>query len=57
MIQNLLNFTVVIFLVGNLLEVGLRLKVEETLAALQNIRFVALTLLWCFILALPLVCY
>lgn len=50
MIQVLLNVTIVIFMVGNLLEVGLRLKVTEALAALRNVRFVVLTLLWCFVL-------
>lgn len=35
---------------GNLLEVGLRLRVAEAIAALRNVRFVVLTLLWCFVL-------
>ena len=42
--------TIVIFMVGNLLEVGLRLNVAEALAALRNVRFVIYTLLWCFVL-------
>lgn len=50
MLQILLNVTIVVFMVGNLLEVGLRLKVEEALAALRNARFVLLTILWCFVL-------
>ncbi len=50
MLRILLNLTIVVFMVGNLLEVGLRLKVEEALAALRDARFAALTLLWCFIL-------
>src|SRR5512143_2078665 len=50
MLQALTNVTIVIFMVGNLLEVGLRLKVGEALAALRNIRFVVTTLLWCFVL-------
>lgn len=50
MLQILLNVTIVIFMVGNLLEVGFRLKVPEALAALRNARFVVLTLLWCFVL-------
>jgi bile acid:Na+ symporter, BASS family len=49
-IQKIMGVTIVIFMVGNLLEVGLRLKVEEALAALRNVRFVCLTLLWCFVL-------
>lgn len=50
MLQHLLNVTIVIFMVGNLLEVGLRLKVAEALAVLRNTRFVVLTFLWCFVL-------
>ena len=50
MLQGLLTITIVIFMVGNLLEVGLRLKVAEALAALRNARFVVLTCLWCFVL-------
>ncbi len=50
MLQNLLNITIVIFMVGNLLEVGLRLKVAEAQAALCHARFVVLTVLWCFVL-------
>lgn len=49
MLQQLLNVTIVIFMVGNLLEVGLRLKVGDALAALRDARFVVLTLLWCFV--------
>src|SRR5512146_3036483 len=44
------TITIVIFMVGNLLEVGLRLEVAEALAALRNVRFMVLTLLWCFVL-------
>lgn len=50
MLQQILNVTIIIFMVGNLLEVGLRLQVAETLAALRNWRFVVLSLLWCFVL-------
>jgi bile acid:Na+ symporter, BASS family len=49
-IQKIMGVTIVIFMVGNLLEVGLKLKVEEALAALRNVRFVCFTLLWCFVL-------
>ena len=45
-----MNVTIVIFMVGNLLEVGLRLNVAEALVALRNARFVLLTFLWCFVL-------
>src|SRR5512137_2819284 len=44
------SITIIIFMVGNLLEVGLRLKVAEALAALGNVRFVVTSLLWCFVL-------
>src|SRR5512147_2601115 len=50
MLQTLMNVTIVIFMVGNLLEVGLRLNVAEALAALRNVRFVVTSLLWCFVL-------
>ena len=50
MLETLMNITIMMFMVGNLLEVGLRLNVTESLAALRNMRFVVLTLLWCFAL-------
>jgi BASS family bile acid:Na+ symporter len=49
-LQQVQTITIVIFMVGNLLEVGLRLKVAEAFAALRNARFVVLTLVWCFAL-------
>src|SRR5512135_326880 len=49
-LQKIQTITIVIFMVGNLLEVGLRLKVADALDALRNVRFVVLTLLWCFVL-------
>lgn len=42
--------TIVIFMVGNLLEVGLRLEIDEAFAALRNGRFVVTSLVWCFVL-------
>lgn len=50
MLRALMSVTIVLFMVGNLLEMGLRLNVVEALAALRNARFVVLTLLWCFVL-------
>jgi BASS family bile acid:Na+ symporter len=50
-LQQIMAITIVIFMVGNLLEVGLRLQVSEALAALRNVRFVLMSLLWCFVLA------
>src|SRR5512139_4317267 len=49
-LEKIQAITIVIFMVGNLLEVGLRLNVAEALAALRNVRFVVLSLLWCFVL-------
>src|SRR5512136_1207374 len=49
-LEKIQAITIVIFMVGNLLEVGLRLQVAEALDALRNARFVMLTLLWCFVL-------
>src|SRR5512135_1785289 len=49
-LQKIMGITIVIFMVGNLLEVGLRLQVSEALAALRNVRFMVLALLWCFVL-------
>ena len=50
MLQKIMGITIVIFMVGNLLEVGLRLKVAEALATLRNVRFLVTSLLWCFVL-------
>lgn len=49
-LKKILDITIVVFMVGNLLEVGLRLEIAEALTALRNARFVALTFLWCFVL-------
>jgi BASS family bile acid:Na+ symporter len=48
--EALKNITIVIFMVGNLLGVGLKLEVTEAFAALRDARFVVLTFLWCFVL-------
>jgi BASS family bile acid:Na+ symporter len=49
-LNKIMEITIVIFMVGNLLEVGLRLEVEEAREALHNVRFVAMSLVWCFVL-------
>ena len=49
-LQKLLNLTLVIFMVGNLLEMGLKIKVSETLDALRDRRFLGLSILWAFVL-------
>ena len=57
----LLKISLVIFMAGNLLEMGLRLDPRDALRGLRNVRFVALTLFWGFVVgpalayAIPLV--
>jgi len=46
----LLKITVVIFMVGNLLELGLRIDLRKAVAGLRDVRFVTLSLLWAFVL-------
>jgi BASS family bile acid:Na+ symporter len=46
----LLKLSLVIFMVGNLLDMGLRLNLREALGGLRNVRFVVLSLLWGFVL-------
>jgi BASS family bile acid:Na+ symporter len=49
-LNNLLKITVVIFMAGNLLELGLRLNLKEALQGLRDARFVTLSVLWAFVL-------
>ena len=46
----LLKITIVIFMLGNLLELGLRLDLKKAMAGLRDVRFVTLSLLWAFVL-------
>jgi BASS family bile acid:Na+ symporter len=46
----LLKITVIIFMVGNLLELGLKLDYKKAMAGLRDARFVTLSLLWAFVL-------
>jgi BASS family bile acid:Na+ symporter len=46
----LLKITVIIFMVGNLLELGLRIDLKKAVAGLRDVRFVTLSLLWAFVL-------
>jgi BASS family bile acid:Na+ symporter len=46
----LLKITVIIFMAGNLLELGLRLDLKKAMAGLRDVRFVTLSLLWAFVL-------
>ena len=51
-----LKISLVIFMAGNLLDMGLRLKLGTALVGLRNVRFVMLSLLWCFVLG-PAIAY
>jgi BASS family bile acid:Na+ symporter len=46
----LFKITIVIFMVGNLLDLGLRINLKEAAAGLRDVRFVTLSLLWAFVL-------
>ena len=46
----LLKISVALFMASNFLDMGLRLDPQEALRGLRNVRFVALTLLWGFVL-------
>jgi BASS family bile acid:Na+ symporter len=46
----LLKITVMIFMAGSLLELGLRVNLTGALAGLRDVRFVTLSLLWAFVL-------
>src|SRR5512135_228604 len=45
-----LKVSLVVFMLGNLLDMGLRLKLREALGGLRNVRFVVLSVLWGFVL-------
>lgn len=49
-LDKLLKLSLVIFMVGNLLDMGLRLRMADALAALRNTRFVSLSIIWGFFL-------
>lgn len=46
----LLKITVVIFMAGNLLDLGLRLDLKAALEGMRDVRFVTMSLVWSFIL-------
>lgn len=46
----LLKISLVVFMAGNLLDMGLQLRLREALEGLRNARFVTISLLWCFVL-------
>lgn len=49
LLQVLLEISLVIFMAGNLLDMGLRLNVGEALRDLRDLRFVTLSVLWAFV--------
>ena len=49
-LQILLKISLILFMVGNLLAMGLRLKPTEALVGLKNIKFVSQSMLWGFVL-------
>jgi len=49
-LNTLLKISLVIFMAGNLLDMGLRLRLGTALVGLRNVRFVGFSLLWCFVL-------
>jgi bile acid:Na+ symporter, BASS family len=49
MLDLVLLVPLVVFMVGNLLDFGLRLKLQEALGSLRNVRFVVLSVLWVFV--------
>lgn len=46
----LLKISLVIFMAGNLMEMGLRLDVEDAIRGLKNVKFVIYVLIWGFII-------
>ena len=44
------NISVVVFMVASLLDMGLKLKVQDALQGLRNVSFVVQTILWGFVL-------
>lgn len=49
-LETIKTVTIIIFMVGNLLEVGLKLRLSEAFTAMRNVRFVFTSLLLCFVL-------
>jgi BASS family bile acid:Na+ symporter len=49
-LDKLLKLSLLIFMVGNVLDMGLKLNVQDAVGGLKNVRFVVLSLLWGFVL-------
>lgn len=56
MMELLLKISLVIFMAGNLMEMGLRLDAEDAIRGLRNVKFVIYTLIWGFVIG-PAVAY
>ncbi len=50
LLSTLLKISLMVFMFGSLLDMGLRVRLREALGGLRNVRFVALSLLWGFVL-------
>jgi BASS family bile acid:Na+ symporter len=50
LLMPLLKIALVVFMAGNLLDMGLRLDPRDALRGLRNVRFVAYTLVWGFVI-------
>jgi BASS family bile acid:Na+ symporter len=49
LLTSLFKITVLIFMAGNLIDLGLRLNLQAALSGLRNVRFVTVSLLWGFV--------
>jgi BASS family bile acid:Na+ symporter len=51
MLQTLLGLTLIVFMVGNLLAMGLKTNLQDAVHALHDARFVVFSAIWCFVLS------
>ena len=49
LLDTLLKLSLIAFMFGSLLEMGLKLRLREAVGALRDIRFVTVSLAWCFL--------
>lgn len=50
LLDKALGISLIIFMIGSLLEIGLKLRIDDAWRALRNVRFVIQSLLWAFVL-------
>jgi bile acid:Na+ symporter, BASS family len=50
-LSRLLGLTLVIFMAGNLLEMGLKLNLRDAFGAVRNVRFLVMSVVWAFVLS------